>query len=93
MYFTVYHTRQDRNNKRFGILGALSSLGGLILGESKSSEGSTEDPVSSTEGVTSSVTQDAITAVRGSGRSNMEEEFIRKDIANGVPLEDDEQHL
>ena len=93
MYFTVYHTRQDRNNKRFGILDALSSLGGLILGESKSSEGSTEDPVSSTEGVTSSVTQDAITAVRGSGRSNMEEEFIRKDIANGVPLEDDEQHL
>ena len=88
MYFTVYHTRQDRNNKRFGILDALSSLGGLILGESKSSEGSTEDPVSSSEGVTSSVTQEAITAVRNGGRSNMEKEFTRKDVGNGVLTQD-----
>ena len=97
MYFTVYHTRQDRNNKRF-ILGEVfrgfNAIGGALIGKGGSSEGSSEssaeDPVSSSEGVTSSVTQEAITAVRGSGRSNMEERFIEKDVANGVLTREEE---
>lgn len=90
MYFTVYHTQEVRKNKRLGFGQLFNAIGGVLIGKSGSSEGSAKDPVSSSEGVTSSVTteaQRAIETARGQ-TDNMEKEFIRKDVENSELTQD-----